>query len=212
MALKEQLTDFANKSKEMVPEEFMKVMLEAWMELSKSWIDEQIVSVWEVFPQATLLDVHGQEVELQSLLKNGPTIVSFYRWGWCPYCNLELKALQEILQELEQYGAQLIAISPETPDSSISTKEKNELDFPVLSDVWNILSKKLRLTFGLKEEIIDIYKQLGIDVDAHNGDTLHEIPLPATYIVWTDWKIIFAHASADYTTRVEPTDLLKYLK
>ena len=212
MTLRDELIKQAEAGAAKIPAEILEEMKKANFELAETSIDKKIVSVWEKFPEITLPNADGQEVSISKLLEKWPLVISFYRGGWCPYCNLELKALQNLLPEFEKVNAQIVAISPETPDSSIETKNKNEIKFEVLSDIWNVLSKELKLTFNLKKEIIDIYTKFGLDVEKHNGNKLFELPLPATYVVGTDWIIKFAQAQTDYTKRTEPSDILKVLE
>ncbi|MEL6816065.1 MAG: peroxiredoxin-like family protein, partial [Cyanobacteria bacterium J06598_3] len=126
--------------------------------------------------------------------------------------NMELRALQEILPEIEAAGARLIAISPETPDNSLSTQEKNELTFDVLTDDKNTVARALGLVFALPEALRPIYSSFGIDIPAYNGDESFELPVPATYVVAPNGEIVYAFAEADYTQRAEPAEVVAALK
>jgi len=139
-------------------------------------------------------------------------VISFYRGGWCPYCNLELKALQEILPELKELGADLIAVTPETPDNSLTTSEKNELSFSVLSDVNNTYAKSLGLVFQMPENLRELYHSFNLNVDVHNGNKDYELPMPATFIVNEQREIIYSFVPEDYTERLEPEIILNFLK
>ncbi len=210
--LNEQLSALVAENKSKIPEEIIKVMQAADLDLAGTGIDKNIVGVGEKFPEITLPDANGKQVNIQELLEKGPVVISFYRGGWCPYCNLELRELQKFIPEFEKLNTTLVAISPETPDNSLDTKQRNELTFPVLSDKGNVLSKQLKLTFNLKNEIIDIYNSFGLDVEKFNWDTNFELPLPATYVVGTDGLIKLAQANTNYTQRTEPQDILDILK
>jgi len=210
--LNEQLNALVAENKSKIPEEIVKVMQAADLDLAGTGIVENIVGVGEKFPDITLPDANGNQVNIKELLQKGPVVISFYRGGWCPYCNLELRELQKFIPEFEKLNATLVAISPETPDNSLDTKQRNELTFPVLSDKGNVLSKQLKLTFNLKSEIIDIYNNFGLDVEKFNGDTNFELPIPATYVVGTDGLVKFAEANTNYTQRTEPSDILDVLK
>ena len=109
--------------------------------------------------------------------------MSFYRGGWCPYCSLELKALQDVNSEIEALGARLLAISPQVPDDSLSTAEKNDLEFEVLSDVKANVANQYGLTFSLDEDLRPIYKNWGADVAVVNNDLDCQLPVPATYVI-----------------------------
>jgi len=146
------------------------------------------------------------------LEKNDFVIINFYRGAWCPYCNLELKALQGKFDEFKSLNAQLIAISPQTPDASLSTKEKNELQFEVLSDKENKIAKEYGLVFSLAEEIRPIYLSFGIDLLSSNEDNSYELPMPATYVIDKNKKIVFAFIDEDYTKRCEPQEIIEAIK
>lgn len=193
------------------PEEVKAKMAQATTDLINAKIAEQSPSKGETIPKFTLPNAVGQEITLDSLLKKGAVVISFYRGGWCPYCNLELRALQQALPEIIARGATPVAISPETPDNSLSTKEKNELSFEVLSDRGNTVAKQFGLVFTLPEKLRPIYSNFGIDLPAYNGDSTFELPIPATYVVAADGKIIHSFADADYTQRLDPEAIIQAL-
>ncbi len=212
MNLTQELNAYKAKFKASQPEEIKAVMAQATTDLINSQLAEQSLGVGERIPNFSLPNVLGKEVTLESLLDKGALVISFYRGGWCPYCNMELRALQQALPEIEAQGATLVAISPETPDNSLSTKEKNELSFEVLSDRSNLLAKQLGLVFTLPESLRPIYSNFGIDISAYNGDSSFELPLPATYVVAADGTVIYRFASGDYTERLDPSEIIKALK
>ncbi|MEM7760977.1 MAG: peroxiredoxin-like family protein [Cyanobacteria bacterium P01_A01_bin.40] len=211
MNLTQELNEYKAKFKTSQPEEIKAVMAQATTDLINTQLAENSLRVGDKIPNFTLPNAVGEEVTLESLLNQGALVISFYRGGWCPYCNLELRALQQALPEIEAQGATLVAISPETPDNSLSTKEKNELSFEVLSDRGNVLAKQLGLVFTLPETLRPIYNNFGIDIPAYNGDTTFELPLPATYVVAADGKVIYRFANADYTARPEPKAIIEAL-
>lgn len=163
-------------------------------------------------PNFTLPDATGRNVSLKDELAKGPVILSFYRGGWCPYCNLELRAYQRALPNIKDAGAQLIAISPQTPDASLSTKEKDELEFFVLSDQGGKVAKAYALLFKMQDELIELYKKSGIGVPAHNGNEDWELPKPATFVVDRQGEIVFAHVDSDYTKRTDPEEVIGIVK
>ena len=114
------------------------------------------------------------------LLAKGPVVLTFYRGGWCPYCNLQLRSYQKALAEIHAFGAELVAVSPLLPDQTAATVEKTELTFPVLSDVGNRVARSYGLVFRVADEVVPICKQFGIDLEASNGDKSHELPMPGT--------------------------------
>ncbi|MDH5570544.1 MAG: AhpC/TSA family protein [Gammaproteobacteria bacterium] len=154
---------------------------------------------------------HGGMTRLADLLGEGPVVLSFYRGGWCPFCNLEFKALSDILPQIKAKGASLVGISPETPDTSLSTIEKHKLPFEVLSDVGNIIAGQYGLVMTVYEEIRPLYKQWGIDLAAANGDDSYQLPVPATFVIKQDGTIHACYVNKDYTRRMEPADILAAL-
>ena len=139
-------------------------------------------------------------------------MVVFYRGGWCPFCNLEFKALHDILPAIKSHGAQLVGISPELPDESMKTVERHQLQFEVLSDVCNKVAWQYGLVMDVHPQLRDYYLQWGFNLPELNGDDSFELPLPATYVIGTDGVIHSAYINKDYTQRMEPKDILQALQ
>ena len=156
------------------------------------------------FPDFTLPSATGAQVSLASLLAKGPLLITFYRGNWCPFCNLALRALQQRLPEIRAAGVELVAISPELPDSSLSTQEKNELEFAVLSDAGNKLARELGIVWKQPSDLKPLFKQFGTDLEKQNGDDSFEVPVPATILVGKDGVVRNVYAEADYRKRLEP--------
>ena len=211
MNLTQELNAYKAKFQANQPEEIKAVMTKATTDLINTQLAENSLGRGDKIPNFSLLNAVGEEVTLESLLNKGMLVISFYRGGWCPYCNMELRALQQTWPEIKAKGATLVAISPETPAHSLSTQEKNELSFEVLSDLGNVLAKQLGLVFTLPESLRPIYRNFGIDIPAHNGDDTFELPLPATYVVAADGKVIDRFASGDYTERLNPREIIQAL-
>ena len=149
----------------------------------------------------TLPDAFGNQVSLKTLLAKGPAVVSFYRGEWCPFCNLELRALQEVLPEMEKLGASLIAISPERPDHGVIATDKNKLTFPVLSDFGNKVARQFGIVFQMGQEVQELAKSFfNNDIAVRNADGLYELPVPATYVIDKAGVIRFAHVDVDFMT------------
>lgn len=159
----------------------------------------------------SLNNAANESVNLKELLKNGPVILTWYRGGWCPYCNITLHYLQEQLPEFKKYNAQLVALTPELPDKSLSTKEKHQFDFEVLSDLDNKIAKEYGIVFKLNDQVSTIYNQ-NFNLNEYNGNENNELPLAATYIINTDGKIVYSFLDADYRNRAEPSELIEVLK
>lgn len=172
------------------------------------------LQVGEEAPDFLLPNALGQQVSLYEQLEKGPVVLTFYRGGWCPYCNLELRAYQNILSEIQKKGATLIAISPQSPDASLSTKEKNELSFQVLSDDMNEVIKAYNLHFTFPEHLIRTYSdKFNIDLSEMNGaDEPWSLPVPGTFIIDRDHKVVLANSNANYMERIDPTEVVNFLK
>ncbi len=164
------------------------------------------------FPTLVLRDQMGRAIDLGKLASQQPLIVTFYRGGWCPYCNLELRAYQKALPELDALGAKLVAVSPETPDKTLSTAEKNDLSFPVLSDGKGRLADALGIRFELSPAIHALYQKFGHDLALGNGDDLWALPMPATFVVAKGGVIAHADVDPDYRKRLDPAVAIDVLR
>ena len=153
MSLKEQLAEYRAGWYQRVPAERQAIMQRHIDELRRGTIPRTMLKVGDHAPAIVLENAKGAIVDVGTLLKKGPVIVTFYRGGWCPYCNLELKAYQQILPEIAAAGASLVAISPEKPDDTLSTAEKNALSFEVLSDVGQKVGRAFGLVYEFTEEL-----------------------------------------------------------
>ncbi len=172
------------------------------------------LKVGELAPEFTLPDAFGKPVSFSALLARGPVVISFYRGEWCPFCNIEMRALQQALPTIEQLGATLIAISPEKPDHGIVAAEKHKLPFPVLSDFGNQVARQFGIVFQIGQELKEFSKNVfKNDIALRNGEESYELPVPATYVIDTIGVIRFAHVDVDYMTdRAEPGEVISALK
>jgi peroxiredoxin len=186
MGLTQDLANLAAQITDQMPADVKTKMAAATQDLANSDLIDSSLKAGDCIPAFTLPNATGQQVDINELLKSGPVVISFYRGEWCPYCNLELRALQQALPKIQSQGANLVTISPQTPDLSLSTAEKHNLSFEVLSDVGNQVARQFGLVFTLPESLRPIYQAFGIDLPAHNGDQSFELPVPATYVVNTD--------------------------
>ncbi len=211
MSLNETLTKAREERAAKRPAHAQKIMDEEALRWEQANLIETSLQVGDKAPEFTLSNATGKPVSSGALLKNGPLVVSFYRGAWCPYCNLELRALQGALPEIEAVGAQLVAISPNRPDSSLLSVEKHNLTFQVLSDVGNTVARRWGLVFNIGESLQAIFQKIGHDVTGQNGDDTWEIPVPATYIIDSAGTIIYRFVNVDYTQRAEPADVMKVL-
>lgn len=211
MSLTQLLKDHADQSAAKYPDAIKLIMRNAIDELSESQLTSKSLKTGDQFPQFTLPNAQGTEVSSLKLLKNGPLVIAFYRGGWCPYCNIELKALQNALPELKTKGAQLVAISPESPDNSLSTIEKNNLKFEVLTDANNTFARSINLVYQLPQDLVALYKKFGIDLEDSQHNINNELPISATYVIDTSGKIIYHFVEEDYKLRADPKAILEVL-
>jgi peroxiredoxin len=180
-------------------------------ELRAAFPLDQALAVGNEAPDFTLNNLHGEPVALAQMLREGPAIVTFYRGGWCPYCNIQLRAYQNALPEITALGARLIAISPQRPDASLSTAEKNGLKFAVLSDIGNKVARAFGLVYALPEELREALWSNGKALPDINGDESWELPLPATFVIAQDRRVKLAFVEIDYRTRLAPERIVAAL-
>jgi peroxiredoxin len=180
--------------------------------LRESGIENTALKVGQHAPDLVLPNVKGLPISLKSLWEKSPLIIVFYRGGWCPYCNLELRAWQSLLPQVKAAGAQLVAISPQTPDNSLSTREKNELAFEVLSDSAFAAADGFGIAFDMPPELVDLYSAVGHNLPVTNGNGRWSLPVPATYVVGTDGRIHYASIDVDYRNRAEPSAVVGIIK
>lgn len=155
----------------------------------------------------------GQVISLSDLLEVGPVVVTFYRGSWCPYCNLQLRALQAKLNDIHALGATLVAISPEVPDDSLSENEINTMEFTVLSDQDAKVASQYGVAWEVPEFLMEHMRvDRGLDLKKVNNGNANVLPIPATFIVGTDGLVKWNYVNVDYRTRSEPDEIIDALK
>lgn len=194
------------------PADIHPIMERATAELRASGQAGRALQAGDRAPGFTLKAPESQPVSSAELLAQGPLIISFYRGVWCPYCNLELQALQETLPAFRQLGASMVAISPQTAANSRKSQRQNQLGFPILSDPRNDVAAAFGLRFTLPDYLIDLYKKLKNDLPVFNDDPAWTLAMPARYIIAQDGVIAYAEVNPDYTRRPEPAHLLPVLQ
>ena len=212
MTLAQQLNDFQRQFRAGRSAETLAIMDQVTQDLQVADLVDRSLKTGDRVPLFQLPNATGETVDLGGLLAQGPVVLSFYRGGWCPYCNLELRALQQIQPQIRALGASLVAVSPQTPDNSLTTAEKHDLTFQVLSDMGNQIARQFGLVFTLPEELRSVYEGFGIDLPAHNGDQTFELPVAATYVIATDGTLVHGDVNVDYTQRMEPEQILEVLQ
>ncbi|OUS01587.1 alkyl hydroperoxide reductase [Flavobacteriales bacterium 33_180_T64] len=212
MLLTESLKAHADQSAAKYPEGVKQIMRNAIDELTTSKLTNKALKTGDHFPLFTLHNAKGDEVSSKIQLEHGPLIIAFYRGGWCPYCNIELKALQNALPAFKEKGAQLVAISPESPDNSLSTIEKNNLEFEVLTDKDNNFAKSIGLVYKLPKDLVSLYaERFKIDLNQSQNNINNELPISATYVVDKTGRITYHFLDEDYKLRADPRAILETL-
>lgn len=209
--LQSQLDDKRTEFNANASEEKKKIYKEGINAVEKTGILKKALNVGDKAPDFILDNQLKKPVSLYAELKKGPVVLTWYRGGWCPYCNITLRFLQNRLPEIQKEGASLIALTPELPDKSLSTVEKHNLQFQVLSDAGHQVSRGFGVVYKLAEDVAEIY-QKSFDLHSFNGDQSDELPLAATYVIDRDGIIQYAFLDADYRNRAEPDVIIEILK
>jgi peroxiredoxin len=194
-----------------VPAAATAAMHRATDELIASGLARAAKKAGQVAPAFTLDDQNGNPVSSAELLARGPLVLTFYRGIWCPYCNMDLQAIEAALPEIKARGASLVAVSPQTQASSRKSAEQNKLTFPILSDVSGQVAAAFGLRFKLPDYLIELYKGFKVDLPAFNADPSWTLPMPARYVIGSDSVITYAEVNPDYTKRPDPSELLPVL-
>ncbi|OOG49117.1 peroxiredoxin-like family protein [Rhodanobacter sp. C01] len=217
MSLQDKLDAFkadfeAGKPPYNVPPSVIETMHRATAELIASGAAQRALKAGDHAPAFTLNDPDGHPVSSLDLLRHGPLVLTFYRGVWCPYCNMDLQALQAALPNLRAAGASLVAISPQVAANSRKSARNNALTFPILSDAHNDVAAAFGLRFELQDYLVDLYKSLKNDLPAFNGDPSWTLPMPARYVIAPDGTIVYAEVNPDYTRRPDPEGLLPAIR
>ena len=212
LTIREQSDQLKAAAAERLPSE----VLEVFDRNIENFVDEGIptnsIKVGDTLEAFTLDDATGNPVSLDRLIENGPAVIVFYRGGWCPYCNLALRTYQhELLPQLGTFGAQLVAISPQAPDESLSTVEKAALTFTVLSDPGARLADRIGIAFDQVDEVLVAQRTLGLDLTKVNAEGSVRLPRPTVLVVDRDRLVRFVDVQPDYTARTEVSDIIAAL-
>jgi peroxiredoxin len=212
MSLKEELAEYRSGWFRRVPAERQAIM-ERHVAALRNGLAKTSLKLGDRAPDIVLRNARGDRVDVGVLLEKGPVVLTFYRGGWCPYCNIQLRAYQRVLPEIRALGASLVAISPEKPDDTLSTAEKNALTFEVLSDVGQKVGRAFRLVYEFSDELKSAYREFGLDIPAKNGASIEwALPISATYVIGCDSLILYAYTDADYRDRADPSEVLAALR
>lgn len=209
--LKNEIDAYKATRKDKVPEEIRLIMTQSTADLKDAGIEGRALKTGDLMPDFELPNQHNELRRLSDYLAKSPVVLNVYRGGWCPYCNMEMKALHSVLKEIESQGARLVGLAPESPDRALSTAERADVSIDILSDANNRVAEQMGLVFELPQALRSIYEKFGIDIPAHNGDDSFKLPVPATYIIGKDGLIVYAFVNADYTQRLEPAEIVAIL-
>ena len=189
----------------------LKLMKSAINNLSKSMPNPGI-QVGEQAPDFSLINAQGKHVTLYDELKKGPVVLVFYRGAWCPYCNMQLRSLRKNLPLFKKYNAQLLTVTPQTPDKSEAQFKKEGYPFEVLSDLDYEVLKGYKLYYELPENLIQLYKKHNIDIVSFNGEGRTALPVPGTFIIDNDGIVRAMVAQTDYKVRMKTSDIIYELE
>jgi peroxiredoxin len=178
-------------------------------DLRAAGVPAGVPTTGSAFPDTELIDATGQPTSVATVAAGRPAVVVFYRGAWCPYCNVALRTYQEHLApELDHLGIALVAISPQTPDGSLTMQEKHELGFPVLSDPGNRIAAALGILTGPSDDVRAAQSALGLDLTVVNADGTTGLPMPTVVVLDAEGILRWIDVHPDYTTRTEPSDVL----
>ena len=211
-SLKDRIAELTKQMAEHAPAGVAATLRAELRKLAESGIAQRALQVGAKAPDFSLPETQGSMLSLSSLIAKGAVIVTFYRGGWCPFCDLQLRAYQSVLPEIIRLGGQLVAISPQTADYSLSSVEKKQLTFPVLSDVHNRVARQYGLVFELSDVLKELQKGFGNPIPKFNGDDSWELPMPGTFVLDRGGVVRLAHVDPDYTRRLEPAVMLDALR
>ena len=211
MSLELQLKDLGKKAFDSMPADVAKKIKDGIELTIKGDFKANALKVGDSVPSFVLKDIFENKKNVKDLIKNDYLVIDFYRGGWCPFCNMELREYQRLVNDFEKIGASIVAISPEKAEFTEVTSKENILSFDVLSDVDSKVMSEFGIVFTLDEDVKEVYGHFGIKLEETQGNSDFKMPIPATYVINKNLEVVFAHIEEDYTTRCEPKDVLDFL-
>lgn len=209
--LSKQIEHLKQELSSQLPQKILEAFGKSIEDLKIRNIEENSIQIGDQMPEFSLPNAFGKIISSEEVLKNGKMVLAFYRGSWCPYCNLELKYLQDNLSGIKEKEATLIAVSPQSPDHSLSMAEKNNLEFEVLTDIDNNFAEKLGITFQLQDFVFPYYKDLGIDLSDFNKNNDNTLPVPAVFVIDENRVITYKFLDVNYMNRVDVEELIQAL-
>ena len=194
-----------------LPHEIVAAFAQSIEDLKSNKMEENSIQIGEKIPEFSLPNTQGEIINSVEFSKNKKIILAFYRGSWCPYCNLELKFLQENLSRIKEKNAVLIAISPQSPDHSLVLAEKNNLEFEILTDTDNAFAEKLGIVFQLQDFVLPYYQGLGIDLSDYNKNNDNKLPVPAVFVIDENRVVTYKFLDVNYMSRVNVEELIEAL-
>ncbi len=210
-SLQDQLDQITASTRELVPEERLAVGERAVQELLNAGLVEKILPVGATAPEFSLRDSAGRIVRSQDMLSLGPLVLKFFRGRWCPYCTTELEAWRDLYGQIRERGALLVGISPQAERQSDFLCIQHGIPFPVLRDPACELAEQFGLAYTVPEYHREYYLSMLVNIPFIDGEPSWKLPLPATYVIGRDRKVLFAEAHADFRVRPEPDEALHAL-
>jgi peroxiredoxin len=194
-----------------VPAETQAIHARAVGELKQERLAENIRPVGAKAPEFQLSDHDGKMISSADLLVRGRLVLCFIRGRWCPFCVGQMEAMNLVVSQIENAGATLAAISPQTVKQSFFMHDQHKLRFPLLSDAGNQVARQFGLTYRVPQLQEAVYRRAFVNLPFVNGDESWELPIPATYILDSNGTVLYASANEDYTERPEPADIVRFL-
>lgn len=210
-ALAEQIEEYNNELLLQLPAEVLEAFGKSIVELQRENIEKSSLQIGNKITDFSLPNAFGEIIHSEEILEKGKMVIAFYRGGWCPYCNLQLRFLQANISKITNRKAVLLAVSPQTPNHSLMMVEKNNLEFEVLTDHDNTLAEKLGIVFQIQEFVLPYYKDLGITLSDYNGNEHNKLPVPAVFVIDQNHVVSFRFLDVNYMNRLNLEKLLEVL-
>ena len=210
--LSDSISAFTTEMAKRAPPEVLATLNAEIKKLADSGIAKHALALGAKAPDFTLPDARGGKLSLSSLLAKGPAVLTFYRYGSCPFCNMQLRAYQAVLPRIHDLGADLVAISAQMPDLAATDIQQKALTFPVLTDAHNEVSRQYGLVFKLSEVFQQLQTGFGSPIPKFTGDDTWELLMPGTFVVDRRGVVQLAQVDPDYRVRLEPAAILSSLQ